>query len=366
MADPILTLRDLNRATLARQMLLERAAIPVPAAVERLAGLQAQLPVSPYVALWTRLRDFCRADLADRIEDRSIVKATLMRTTLHLFTAADYLRLHGTIQPVLEHGVASISRRRDAGVDYDRVLAAAEPFMAEQPHTFAELSAMLENLMPDNDVGAMRYAVRMRLPMVQVPVRSGWSYPGNPKFTLAEAWLGQPIPAGEPVRTLVFRYLAAFGPASVADFQTWSGMSGMKATFEQLRPDLRTYRDEKGRELFDLPDLPLPDAGTPAPVRFLPEFDNLLLAHDKRTRVVSDDYRVRVFLTGLRIAATILVDGFVRGVWKIEKSKGAAVLVIEALEPLTQPDREALADEGERLVRFVESGAKTFGVRFAG
>lgn len=365
MAASTLTLRDLNRATLARQHLLERTTLPVPAAIESLVGLQAQLPVAPYVGLWTRLHNFRREDLADRIEDRTVVKATLMRTTLHLFTADDYLRLRMTLQPALDRGF-EISKRRDQNVDYDQILAAAEPFIAEQPRTFAEISAKLSELVPDGDVGAMRYAVRMRLPLVQVPIQSGWSYPGNPKFALAAQWLGQPIPDGEPLRTLVFRYLAAFGPATVADFQTWSGFVKLKEAIEKLKPELRIYQDEQGRELLDLPDMPLPDADTPAPVRFLPEFDNLLLSHNKRTRIVSDDYHTRVFLSGLRIAATFLVDGFVRGVWKIEKTKGAAALVIEPLAALTKPDQEALADEAERLVRFVEPDAKTFEVRFTG
>jgi hypothetical protein len=347
-------------------MLLNREALSVPAAVERLVGMQAQLPVAPYVGLWTRLPDFKRADLAARIEDRSIVKGTLMRATLHLFTVQDYLRLRAALQPALDRGLESITKRRGRGLNFERVLAAAEKFIAEQPRTFAEISAMLSELMPEGDVGAMRYAVRMRLPMVQVPITSGWSYPGNPKFTLAKDWLGQPIPlAGEPLRTLLVRYLAAFGPATIADFQTWSGLAKTKEAIERLKPDLCTYRDELGRELLDLPEMPLPDADTPAPVRFLPDFDNLLLGHDNRTRVISEPYREKVFLSGLRVASTFLVDGFVRGVWKIEKEKGTAALVIEPLEPLAQPDHDALADEAERLIRFLEPDAKAHEVRFA-
>lgn len=365
MAECTLTLRELNRATLSRQMLLERAAVSVPAAVERLVGLQAQLPVAPYIGLWARLIDFKREDLADRIENRTVVKATLMRATLHLFTVEDYLRLRATLQPALDRGLESITRRRGKDLNFERILATAERFVAEQPRTFAEISAMLSELMPEADVGAMRYAVRMRLPLVQVPITGGWSYPGNPKFTLAKDWLGQPIPlTGEPLRTLLFRYLAAFGPATVADFQTWSGLAKTKDAIEKLKSELCTYRDELGRELLDLPDMPLPDADTPAPVSFLPDFDNLLLGHDRRTRVISEPYREKVFLSGLRVAATFLVDGFVRGVWKIEKEKGTAALVIEPLEPLAKPDRDALADEAGRLVRFVEPDAKAHEVRF--
>lgn len=365
MADRTLTLRELNRATLARQLLLERVSLPVPAAIERLVGLQAQQPVAPYIGLWTRLRDFRRADLADRIEDRTVVKATLMRATLHLFTADDYRLLRAAIQPALTHASESISKRRGERVEIEKVIAAAEQYIAEKPRTFAEISAMLSEFMPEADLGAMRYAVRTHLPLVQVPVDSRWSYPANPQFTLAELWLGKPIPTEENLRALVFRYLAAFGPATVKDIETWSGLVKLKDAVDRLKPDLTTYRDEKGRELLDLPDMPLPDGDTPAPERFLPEYDNLLRSHDKRTRVIADEYRSKVYLPGLRVSATFLVDGFVRGAWKIEKTKGAATLVIEPFDSLTKQNRTALTDEAERLVRFVEGSAKSYAVRFS-
>jgi hypothetical protein len=364
MADRTLTLRELNRATLARQMLLEPASLPVPAAIEQLAGLQAQQPMSPYVALWTRLRDFRREDLAQLIEDRTVIKATLMRGTLHLFTAEDYLLLRATLRPVLEEASASIVKRRGQELDVDTILAAAQKYIAEQPRTFAEISAMLTELMPDVDVGSMRYTVRTHLPLIQTPIQGGWSYPGNPQFTLAEAWLGQPIPNEENLRTLVFRYLAAFGPATVTDMQTWSGLKKLKDAVAQMKPDLHIYRDEQRRELLDLPEMALPPADTPAPERFLPEYDNLLLSHTNRTRVIADVYRSKVYLPGLRVRSTILVDGFVAGGWKVEKTKSAATLVIEPFEPLTKQNRDALSEEGEQLIRFVEPAAKAFEVRF--
>ncbi len=365
MTERVLTLRELNRATLARQLLLERASMPVPAAIERLVGLQAQLALPPYVGLWTRLRDFQRDDLARLIEDRRIIKATLMRATLHLFAAEDFLLLRGALQPALAGASGSIAKRRGQELDVDKLVAVARAYIAEEPRSFAEISAMLAERMPETDLGSMRYTVRTHLPLVQVPVSSGWSYPGNPKFTLAETWLGKPIPGEDNLPALVFRYLAAFGPATVADMQTWSGLGKLKDTFEKLKPDLRIYHDERGRELLDLPDMPLPGAETPAPERFLPEFDNLLLSHKDRTRIIADEYRAKVYLPALRVAATILVDGVVRGAWKIEKAKGTATLVIEPFAPLTKQNRNALSEEGERLIRFVESGAKAFAVRFA-
>lgn len=364
MPDRTLTLRKLNRATLARQMLLQRESRSVPEAIERLVGLQAQLALPPYVGLWTRLNDFKREDLARLIEDRTVVKATLMRGTLHLFTAADYLRFRATLQRVLTGAYDAVIKQRKQGLDIDALVAQARQLIAEQPRSFAEITAFFTERYPDADVGAMRYAVRTHLPLIQVPVSTGWSYPGNPKFTLAESWLDQPIPEEDRLRELILRYLAAFAPARVTDIQTWLGLPKLKDAVEKLRPELVTYRDEQGVELFDLPDIVLPDADTPAPERFLPEFDNLLLSHSNRTRVVADEYRSKVFLSGLRIAATFLVDGFVAGVWKVEKSKGSAALVIEPFAPLAKSSRAALADEAERLIRFIESSAKAYEVRF--
>jgi hypothetical protein len=369
--DRILTLRELNRATLARQMLLARADVPVPAAIERLVGLQAQLASSPYVGLWTRLADFERDDLARLIEGHAVVKATLMRATLHLAAADDYLRFRATLQPMLTYAGRSIAKRRGGNtIDVPALLALAREYIEEQPRTFEEISAMLSERLPDHDIGALRYTVRTHLPLVQTPTDARWSYPGNPQFTLAEAWLGQPIVAEQDLRGLVYRYLAAFGPASVQDVQTWSGFPKLKEAIATFRAELIAYRDERGRELLDLPDAVLPEAAalppaeTPAPVRFLPEYDNLLLSHDNRRRVIADAHRSKVYLPGLRVAATILVDGFVAGAWKIEKTKSAATLTITPFEPLAQAPRDALVEEGERLVRFVEPDAKVFDVRF--
>ena len=365
MAERILTQRELNRALLARHMLLERTALPAPAAIERLAGLQAQQPLSPYVALWTRLRGFRRDDLAGPIGERSVVKATLMRTTLHLVTAEDYLWLRPTIHPALARASRGTSERRGQTFDLEHVLAEARRFIGETPRSFAELSAFLVELQPAADVAAMRFAVRMHLPMVQVPIADGWSYPGNPKFTLAEPWLGRPIPTEQNVRALLARYLAAFGPASVADLQAWSGLSGLKGAIEELRGELRTFRDERGRELLDLPNAPLPPGDTPAPERFLPEYDNLYLAHQDRTRIISEADRARAMEGGnLRFLGTFLVDGFGCGVWRIEKTKAGATLAIEPFRALTQANRRALTEEGEQLLRFVESGAQAYTVRF--
>jgi Winged helix DNA-binding domain len=365
MADQTRTLRALNRATLARQMLLAREALPVGAAVERLAGMQAQLASAPFVGLWTRLRDFAREDLARAIEARTVVKATMMRATLHLCTAADYLRFRTTLAPVLNGAGESIRKQRGGTFDQERLLAAAREFIREAPRTFAEISAMAAALMPGEDPGALRYTVRTQIPLVQVPISGGWSYSSKPAFTLAESWIGRSVSPEDNLPELVRRYLAAFGPASVTDAQTWLGMK-LKDVFETLRPELESMRDETRRELFDLPGAPRPDADAPAPARFLPEFDSLLLAHNNRRRIVADEHRARVYLPALRVAAVVLVDGFVGGVWKVEKTKTAATLAIEPFGKLAKPDRATLTEEGERLVRFVEPNAKTFAVQVRG
>ena len=373
MTERVLTLRELNRATLARQWLLEPAGSSMTAAavIERLVGLQAQQASAPYVGLWARLPGFDRDDLAKPIDDRAIVKGTLMRSTLHLVTAADYPWLRRAIQPALTAAADSIATRRGGKGEFDpgEIVEAGRRFFAEEPHTYAELSALLAEMHPNVDIGSMRYTVRTHVPLVQVPTDTRWSYPGQPRFTLAEGWLGQPVPVDEQhdddLRDLVHRYLAAFGPASVTDIQTWSGLPKLKEQIEPFKGDLVVYRDERRRELLDLPDAPVPDGDEPAPERFLPEYDNVLLSHQKRTRIVADEHRKRVYLPGLRVSPTFLVDGFVAGTWKVEKARGTATLVLDPFAKLPKASRDALVDHGERLVRFVEPAAKSHAVTLA-
>ena len=372
--DRTLTLRQLNRATLDRQILVQRKAMSTPDVIDWLGGLQAQAAPAPYVGLWARIPELTRDDLASPIAERTVVKAAWIRGTLHLVTAADYVRHRSTLQPMLTAGFESIAKRRGPAVDVPEVVAAARTYFAEAPRTFAELSAWLTERYPDADVGPLRHAVRMHLPIVQVPVDGGWSYPNRPQFALADDWLDTTVPvepsspgaaADDAVDDLVRRYLRAFGPAGVTDLQTWSGMPApaLKDSLSRLRPELVTYRDEGRTELFDLADLALPDADTPVPPRFLPEYDNVLLSHRKRTRIVADEHRRQVYLPGLRVAATILVDGFVAGTWKVSTAKGEATLAVEPFGRLTRADRAALTADAEDLVRFVEPSAKSHAVR---
>ena len=365
MTSRVLSLREINRATLARQMLLGREDVSAYEAVGRLAGLQAQVPNPPYIGLWGRLRDFGRGDLTGLIEDRRVVRSSLMRATLHLTTAEDYLLLRPAIQAALDRSLRSIAGRRLQRLDVDRLVSAARAMVEEGPRTFKELQERLVELEPDRDPSALAYLVRMRLPLVQTPPAGTWGTGGSPRFALPEPWLGARLADPDvSLRALALRYLEAFGPAGARDFQAWSGLTGAKALMREMQPELVVFRDEEGNELFDLPDAPLPPADTPAPPRFVPEYDNLVLAHADRRRVISDGARKEVFLTAARVRATILIDGFVAGVWRIEKTKESAALIVEPFAPPSSEDLAALAEEGERLLRFATDGQPELDVRF--
>ncbi|HZF10529.1 MAG TPA: winged helix DNA-binding domain-containing protein [Thermoanaerobaculia bacterium] len=361
-----LSLRALNRATLARQVLLAREAespLAPLAVTERLVGLQAQWPRPPFLGLWSRIEGFRREDLHRLLHDRAVVRATFLRGTLHLVAAQDYLILRAALQPLLTRGMHAILRQRAVILDEADLAAAARVRLQEEPRTFEDLRDYLVSRDPEGDERAMGYAVRMTLPLVMVPTDDPWGFPTVSRFALAESWLGAPLHPDDGPAALVLRYLAAFGPASVADAQNWSGFQKLREVFEALRPRLLTFRDERKRELFDLPEAPRPPEDTPAPVRFLPEFDNLVLGHDDRKRFVADEHRSSVYLPGLRVAPTFLVDGFVAGTWKLERKKGTATLAVEPFGKLSKSVQADLTDEAGRLVRFAEPDAKSHDVR---
>jgi Winged helix DNA-binding domain len=362
---PLLSTRSLNRALLERQALLRRQELPAEEMIEQLVGMQAQVPDAPYVGLWTRLEGFRTDELSTLISDRQAVRASMMRATIHLVTARDYLTLRPVVQPVLErdvYGNSTYGKERLAKLDVDTVLAAGRMLLEERPRTAAELRRLLGLEWPDRDPAALAYAVRGLLPLVHVPPRGVWGQSGPVALTTAEAWLGlSVVPKGDP-GDAILRYLAAFGPATVADARTWSGLSGLREVFERLRPRLVTFRDDSGRELYDVPGAPLPDPETPVPPRFLAEFDNALLSHADRTRVISDEQRKALFKDPMMRG--VLLDGFVRGTWKTERSRGRSTLLIAPFELLAKKDRVSLADEGERLIRFAGKGAEAFEVRF--
>jgi hypothetical protein len=364
MAD-VLTRADLNRATLARQMLLAREKTTVVRAVERLAGLQAQLARPPFIGLWSRIAGFEAADLARAVHDRRIVRATLMRATLHLMTADDYHALRPALQPMLTEAMRGVLKDGAAGFDLERVIATARAALGKEPRTFEALRASLAAGWPGLDERALGYAVRTHLPLVQVPTDARWGWPSVSAFALADTWTGKKVGKGAGATALVLRYLGAFGPASVRDAQAWSGMRSLADAFAELRPKLSVFHDEKGRELFDLPKAPRPKAKTTAPVRFLPDYDNLVLGHADRTRIVPEEHRPRLATKNLQVPATFLVDGFVAGTWKIERARSTAALSVTAFEPLARQAKADLTAEGKALLRFVESDATSAEVRFS-
>ena len=352
----VLTRRALNRAVLARQMLLERVDVAVPAAIERLVGLQAQLPNPPYIGLWSRLAGFEKDDLTRLIEKRRVVRSTMMRATQHLVTARDYLWLRPVLQPMLDRRCRNALGKGTAGIDQAELLAAGRALLAEQPRTITELQTLLAERWPKHDRVALGYTVQAMLPLVHVPPRGTWGRGGAVPAAHAEEWLGRPLSSGRSPDRMIVRYLGAFGPASVADVQEWSGLTGLREAVDRLRPKLRSFHDEVGRELFDLPDAPLPDPDTPAPVRFLPEYDNLILGHADRSRMLTDEHR-KALWTRNGLLASALVDGTVAATWKIVRDRKRAVLTIDPLRRITKRERDALADEAERLLDFTDPEA---------
>jgi hypothetical protein len=349
----VLGVRTLNRALLERQMLLRRSRLSTFDVIERLVGMQAQVPEAPYVGLWMRLEDFRPDALSALISGRRAVRASMMRATIHLFTARDFLALRPVVQPVLERDVyrnATYGKERLAGLDVDAVLAAGRALLEERPRTAAELRSLLGPRWPERDPASLAYAIRGLLPLVHAPPRGLWGESGSVALTTAEAWLGRSVAGDRAPDEMLLRYLGAFGPATAADARAWSGLGGLREVFERLRPRLVTFRDERGRELFDVPGAPLPDPETPAPPRFLPAFDNALLSHADRARIVADEHRKSLFKDPQMRG--VLLDGFARGTWKIERSPGKASLEIEPFEPLPERDRSALAEEGARLLAF--------------
>ena len=357
-----LTVKALNRATLARQMLLKREKTTALKAVERLCGMQAQLARPPYIGLWSRVAGFEAADLNRLARSRQVARGTLMRATLHLVSTRDYRGLRPLLQTMLS---ADYQRFRLPGLELEPVVAAARACLEDRPCTFADVRAVLAKKWPKIDERALGYAVRTHLPLVQVPTDTPWGWPGAAAFAVAESWLGKPLGKGWDERELVLRYLAALGPAAPADAEMWSGLTKLRGVFESLRRRLRVFRDEKGRELFDLPQAPRPAADTRASVRFLPDYDNLMLGHADRTRLIPPAHKPRLASTNLRVMATYLVDGFVAGAWRIERARTSAALLLEPFESVPRAARAELTEEGKGLLRFVEPDARTVEVRLA-
>jgi Winged helix DNA-binding domain len=353
-AERVLTTRELNRSLLARQLLLERVSLPAIEVVERLVGMQAQEPMDPYVGLWSRIDGFRPDELSGLIEERKAVRVVaLMRTTIHLVSARDALTIRALVDPVARRAWGhSPFPKSIADADVDEVVAAGVAILAERPHVPTELGRRLRERWPDADAQSLGYAVRFLVPLVQPPPRGLWGRKGPAAVQTLETWLGRPLAASPSLDELILRYLAAFGPATAADVATWSWLTGIREVLDRLRLRLVTYRDERGRELFDVPDAPFPDPETPAPVRFLPEYDNIVLSHDDRTRVIDRKLTEPIWLRG-----SILVDGFVRGTWRHDQKGRESTLRIGLFDSLTPSDRADVEAEGERLRTFLAPDA---------
>jgi hypothetical protein len=296
--------------------------------------------------------------------DRQAVRIALQRSTIHLVTARDCLALRPVLQAVQDRGLQGAYGRLLAGVDLAALGAAGRALVEAQPRTFSELGKLLREQWPDRDPQALANAVRTLVPLVQVPPRGIWGASGQAAHTSAELWLGQPLSSSIDSEAMILRYLAAFGPATVKDMQVWSGLTRLREVVERLRPQLRTFRDEQGSELFDVPDAPLPSEDTPAAPKLIGEFDNMLLSYEDRTRILPDEYRPLVFTDNGIIKSAILLDGYVSGLWKLERKRGTAALTIEPFAALSGPDREALLEEGNRLLQFAAGESKHHEVVF--
>jgi hypothetical protein len=352
----VLGARALNRALLARQLLLRRRTCSAIDAIEHLVGMQSQVPTSPYVGLWSRLAGFELDDLGRLVQTRRVVRLALMRSTIHLVTARDCLWLRPVLQPVLDRSLQGSFGRRLAGVDLDALTTAGRWLFRQEPCTLTHAGSQLQRRWRERDAESLGHAIRARLPLVQVPPRGLWGRSGAPILDDAEHYLGRRLARRPSAARLVTRYLAAFGPASVRDVQTWSGLTLLRDVIERLRPRLRVFRSEAGQELFDLPDAPRPDADTPAPPRFLPEFDNLLLGHADRSRIVAPRHRANVW-DGRQLLGTVLIDGFAGARWRLDRSRSRASIVIEPFVPLSTDRRRSLGEEADRLLSFVAADA---------
>ncbi|MFD3332170.1 winged helix DNA-binding domain-containing protein [Streptomyces sp. NPDC058700] len=351
---PVLGPRALNRATLARQLLLSPAQTGVEEAVGHLLGLQAQNTKPPYYALAARLDGFRPERLSALMESRAVARIVTMRSTVHTHTARDAGALRALVQPgAIDRELAVfVSRGGLDGVDLDRLAALARELVEERPRTPKELREELLKEWPDADPQSLSVAARCLLPLVQVTPRGLWGRGGQVALTTTGTWFPDGADQAADLDETVLRYLGAFGPASVKDMQTWCGLTRLGEAFERLRPRLLVFRSERGTELFDLPDAPRPDEDTPAPPRFLPEFDNLLLSHADRTRVVPAENRSRTW-TGNQAHRVFLVDGFLAGLWFLDETKERTTMTIEPFAAPGRAVRTELAAEAERTLRIM-------------
>jgi hypothetical protein len=352
--------RALNRALLQRQLLLRRVDVPVADALEHIVGMQSTVPHAAHVGLWARVESFTPSSLVGMLRDREAVRMVLMRGTSQLVTGEDALCLRPVLQPALERDftVGSTHARRLNGIDTEKLLEVGRAVVEDEPRTGSDIGQLLADRWPQYEPDALAAAVVALLPMVQVPPSEAVRY------TTVEAWLERPLVA-TTLSDLIFRYLAAFGPATLNDMQTWSGLTRLGDVVEHLRPRLRVSYDEQGAQLFDLPGAPRPPEDVTAPVRFLPEYDNILSAHADPARIVADDDRGMFHARGGVARASVLIGGFVRASWRIVRERGVAVLDVEPYGTLRRGDRDRLDEEGLALLAFTAGDADRYEVRIS-
>ena len=344
--------RALNRTTLGRQLLLERAEHTPAGAMELLVGMQAQNPHDPYYALWSRLEGFDPQSLSGMIERREAVRGALMRATLHMSTTPDFMFLRSHLQETLAAVLGSTSFAKDTA-DLDRAVLLSEgrSLLEERPMTRADLARALEEKWPDIPGPSMAQVVTYLLPVIQVPPRGLWGRTGAATWATIESWVGSGLPTARDPERIVLRYLAAFGPATISDIRVWSRLNGLRQIVDGMQERLRALRGPDGVELLDVPEASILDEDTPAPPRFLPEYDNILLGHSDRSRF---------FTTGIvppGWVGNLLVDGMFSGWWKISQTGKASELEVHLLRKVTRGEAKAAEQEAERLQLFAQPDA---------
>jgi hypothetical protein len=363
MTVPVLTTRALNRATLARQMLLERSDMSIPETAKFLGGLQAQQSNDPYIALWSRLNGFRHEDLTALIVERTLNRATTMRGTLHLHTADDLLGYRALVQPFLTAQWKSNFLKRFGSEDRQAVVRAGRRLLDKAPMTAGALNKKLKEKFPSAEPIALSSLLALTETLVQIPPTRIWGTGSAPVLTRVENWLPPPYERPLSRENLVRRYLRAFGPASVNDMQIWCRLTRLGAEFETIKDELVVFKDEAGRTLYDFPDAPRPDQDTPAPVRFLPLYDNVYLGYDDRRRMLNEE-TVQLMSMFQSFKPAVLVDGTISAGWTITSKKGAATLEIELYRKMSRREMNELEAEGRRFIDFMDPGAESRAVAF--
>ncbi|HEX5994292.1 MAG TPA: winged helix DNA-binding domain-containing protein [Jiangellales bacterium] len=355
----MLSLRTLNRTLLQRQFLLQPADQPVSAVLMRLVAVQGQEPNWPYVGLWARVSGFRTEELSRLVAHRHVVRGAAIRATVHLMLADDYCWLRPTVQPVVGRLIRYAYHARELdGLDVRALADAGRELLGDRALTRRELGRLLSERFPGRHPGRLASAVELLVPLVHAPANAAWGSwrsVGPVRVSLAETWIDRPGCEPDP-ETMITRYLAGYGPATVMDIQAWSGLTKLGEVVERMRPVLKISRDEQGRELFDVPDAPIADPDIPAPVRFMPAFDNALLGHRDRTRIIDEGDRKRVARDASAGVPVFLLDGFARGTWAINGER----LSVTPFRPLAPREADAVAAEAERLCTFAGIGSVEF------